>query len=44
MRLNSQSTAQMPFSASPNILPAWATQAQLEYDKEPWKGTTQKDC
>ena len=35
MRLNSQSTAQMPFSASPNVLPVLATQAQLEYDKEP---------
>lgn len=44
MRLNPQSTAQMPFIASPDVLPVLATQAQLEYDKEPgWKGTTQND-
>lgn len=35
MRLNPQSTAQMPFIASPDVLPVLATQAQLEYDKEP---------
>lgn len=35
MRLNPQSTAQMPFFASPDVLLVFATQAQLEYDKEP---------
>jgi len=30
MRLSPQSTAQMPFFASPDVLPVVATQAQLE--------------
>ena len=42
MRLNPQSTAQMPFFASPDVLPVLATQVQLEYDKEPWNGMTHK--
>ena len=39
-KLSPQSTAHVPFVASPAFWPALATQAQLE--KEPWKETTQE--
>ena len=35
--LNLQSTLQVPFLTSPDVLAVLATQAQLEYEKEPWK-------
>ena len=34
-KLSPQSTSQVPFFPSSDVLPVLATQAQLEYEKEP---------
>ena len=41
-KLSPQSTAHVPFFASPDRFSILVTQAQLEYEKGPWKETAQK--